>query len=139
MRNNVRATDRSSAMVFNSFTFAVFLPVVLLVYYRLAHRLQNLWLLAAGIVFYGWWDWRFLGLLGATTVLDYIASHRIYAGRNPAVRKAWLLASLTGTLVAALANGTAVPLAAVIAACGVAAFVTHHVGGRRLAVSPSPG
>jgi D-alanyl-lipoteichoic acid acyltransferase DltB (MBOAT superfamily) len=98
VRDNVGSTDRSTAVVFNSFTFAVFLPVVLLVYYRLSHRLQNVWLLAAGIVFYGWWDWRFLGLLGATTVLDYIASHRIHAATTQGVRKRWLLASLTGNL-----------------------------------------
>ncbi len=45
-------------MVFNSFTFALFLPIVLAIYYLLPFRGQNLWLLAAGLVFYGWRGWR---------------------------------------------------------------------------------
>jgi DHA1 family bicyclomycin/chloramphenicol resistance-like MFS transporter len=51
----------------------------------------------------------------------------------------FVLGSMAAALVAVLANGTAVPLAAVIAGCGVAAFVTHHVAGMRSAVSPSAG
>src|SRR6187402_2398989 len=86
-------------MVFNSFVFAVFLPIVLLVYYRLSHRAQNAWLLAAGLLFYGWWDWRFLGLLGITTVLDFVSSNQIDRAIDPKVRRRWLLASLTGNLV----------------------------------------
>jgi D-alanyl-lipoteichoic acid acyltransferase DltB (MBOAT superfamily) len=50
-------------MVFNSITFLIFLAVVLALYYRLGHRLQNWMLLAASYLFYGWWDYRFLGLL----------------------------------------------------------------------------
>jgi D-alanyl-lipoteichoic acid acyltransferase DltB (MBOAT superfamily) len=86
-------------MVFNSFVFAAFLPIVLVVYYRLSHRAQNAWLLAAGLVFYGWWDWRFLGLLGITTILDFVSSNRIYLATDPLVRRRWMLASLTGNLV----------------------------------------
>ena len=86
-------------MVFNSFVFAAFLPIVLLVYYRLSHRAQNAWLLAAGLLFYGWWDWRFLGLLGITTVLDFVSSNQIDRAIDPKVRRRWLLASLTGNLV----------------------------------------
>ena len=50
-------------MVFNSITFLIFVTIVLTVYYRLGHRGQNILLLGASYVFYGWWDWRFLGLL----------------------------------------------------------------------------
>jgi alginate O-acetyltransferase complex protein AlgI len=85
-------------MVFNSFTFALFLPLVLAVYYLLPLRGQNLWLLAAGLVFYGWWDWRFLALLGITTILDFVASNRIGDSKDPRVRRLWLIASLTGNL-----------------------------------------
>jgi alginate O-acetyltransferase complex protein AlgI len=85
-------------MVFNSFIFAAFLPILLVVYYRLSHRAQNVWLLAAGLLFYGWWDWRFLGLLGITTILDFVSSNQIHRASDPVVRRRWLLASLTGNL-----------------------------------------
>ena len=61
-------------MLFNSFEFAVFLPVVFLCYWALQRnnpRAQNVWLLAASYVFYGWWDWRFLGLLLLSSVTDF--------------------------------------------------------------------
>lgn len=58
-------------MIFNSVEFAILFAVVLTVYWRLRHRQQNLWLLAASYLFYGWWDWRFLGLMVLSTVVDY--------------------------------------------------------------------
>lgn len=61
-------------MVFNSLDFAVFLPVVFAIYWLLGAariRPQNAFLLASSYVFYGWWDWRFLGLIAASTVLDF--------------------------------------------------------------------
>jgi DHA1 family bicyclomycin/chloramphenicol resistance-like MFS transporter len=79
-------------------------------------------------------------VLPNTTALA-MAPHGTVAGSASALLGTvqFVLASLTGALVAALANGTPVPLAAVIAGCGVAAFVSHHVGGRRSAASPSAG
>ena len=62
-------------MLFNSADYALFLPLVLLVYVllrRVGLRAQNAWLLVASYVFYGWWDWRFLGLLFGTTLNDYL-------------------------------------------------------------------
>ncbi len=58
-------------MLFNSLSFLVFLPCVWLLYKASSHRRQNLLLLAASYVFYGWWDYRFLSLLGISTVVDY--------------------------------------------------------------------
>ena len=55
-------------MLFNSADYALFLPLVLLVYVLLRRaglRAQNAWLLVASYVFYGWWDWRFVFLLAA--------------------------------------------------------------------------
>jgi MFS transporter, DHA1 family, multidrug resistance protein len=79
-------------------------------------------------------------VLPNTTALA-MAPHGKVAGSASALLGTvqFVLASVTGALVAALANGTPVPLAAVIAGCGVAAFVSHHVGGRRSATSPSVG
>ncbi len=58
-------------MLFNSWVFAGFLAVVLPLYYLLRFRAQNIMLVAASYVFYGAWDFRFLGLLLLSTVMDY--------------------------------------------------------------------
>jgi DHA1 family bicyclomycin/chloramphenicol resistance-like MFS transporter len=79
-------------------------------------------------------------VLPNTTALA-MAPHGQVAGSASALLGTiqFVLASLTGALVSAFADGTPVPLAAVIAGCGVAAFLSHHVGGMRSAVSPSAG
>lgn len=81
-------------MWFNSFSFWLFLAVVLLVYHRLGHRLQNRFLLLASYVFYGSWDWRFLFLILFTTGFDYVAAGRIAASSDAGVRKRWATASV---------------------------------------------
>ncbi|MDR2840323.1 MAG: MBOAT family protein [Paludibacter sp.] len=61
-------------MLFNSLTFAIFLPIVFLLYWFVFHRnmrLQNLFVVVASYVFYGWWDWRFLFLIIFTTACSY--------------------------------------------------------------------
>ena len=58
-------------MVFNSLHFVWFFLVVYAVYRLLPHRLQNWLLLIASYYFYAAWDWRFLGLLLASTIVDY--------------------------------------------------------------------
>ncbi len=63
-------------MIFNSIEFAVFLPVVFLLYWFVFNknlRLQNLFVVAASYVFYGWWDWRFLFLIAFTSFCSYAA------------------------------------------------------------------
>jgi len=79
-------------------------------------------------------------VLPNTTALA-MAPHGQVAGSASALLGTiqFVLGSLTGALVGAFANGTAVPLAAVIAGCGVAAFITHHAAGMRSAASPSAG
>jgi len=59
-------------VVFNSLQYALFLPVVFVIYWQLGRRAQNLLLLFASWLFYGLWDWRFLGLMWLTTVVDYL-------------------------------------------------------------------
>jgi alginate O-acetyltransferase complex protein AlgI len=73
-------------MVFNSFQYAVFLPGVLLVYWRLRHRGQNLLLLAASWLFYALFDWRFLGLMLLSTATDYTVG-RVLAGTTDGRRR----------------------------------------------------
>jgi alginate O-acetyltransferase complex protein AlgI len=69
-------------MVFNSLHFAIFFVVVLTVVSVLRNRVtaRNAFLLACGYYFYGWWDWRFLGLLAFTTCFDYFCGRMLGDG-----------------------------------------------------------
>lgn len=60
-------------MLFNSFEFLVFLPVVFLLYWFVfrERRWQNMLVVVASYIFYGWWDWRFLLLIVLTSVFSY--------------------------------------------------------------------
>ena len=62
-------------MLFNSLQFALFLPVVFIIYWLLRRSLrwQNLLVLAASYLFYGWWDWRFLLLIAFTSACSYLS------------------------------------------------------------------
>lgn len=88
-------------MLFNSAEYFLFLAACLGVYFALSHRWQNVWLLAASYTFYGAWDWRFLGLILASTLIDFFAggaiAHAREAGRLPRMRLA-LVISLTANL-----------------------------------------
>jgi alginate O-acetyltransferase complex protein AlgI len=68
-------------MIFNSIEFFLFLPIVYLIYCRLSHRRQNIFLLAASYFFYGWWDIRFLYLITLSTSVDYCAGILIDKGK----------------------------------------------------------
>jgi alginate O-acetyltransferase complex protein AlgI len=85
-------------MLFNSLEFVVFFALVYGLYIVLQHRYQNILLLAASLLFYGWWDWRFLLLLLLAAVVDYFVSHRVEASSDPRVRRAWLTVSLVSNL-----------------------------------------
>src|ERR1035437_1887296 len=81
-------------MLFDTPIYFVFLVLVVLVYWRLKWRGQNVFLLAASYFFYGWWDWRFLLLMIGSTTIDFIIAKKIEETSNPANRKLLLIASL---------------------------------------------
>ena len=62
-------------MLFNSFEFLLFLPIVFLLYWFVfrRRRWQNLLIVVASYVFYGWWDWRFLLLIALTSLCSYVS------------------------------------------------------------------
>lgn len=71
-------------MLFNSLPFILgFMPIVLVGFYAIervrGHEAGLLWLVAASVVFYGWWDWRLVGLLAASVVVNYAVSLGIAA------------------------------------------------------------
>ncbi len=85
-------------MVFNSVHFVVFFVVVYGLYRALPHRAQNWLLLGASYYFYAAWDWRFLGLLIGSTVIDFLCGLYISSRDDHRQRKFALLVSLTFNL-----------------------------------------
>lgn len=81
-------------MLFNTLDFALFLAVVLVFYHALSRRWQNLFLLGASYFFYASWDWRFLGLLVLSTLVDFVVGARIASTDLPRRRRALLTLSL---------------------------------------------
>ncbi len=85
-------------MLFNSLQFAAFFAVVYALYRVLPHRAQNVMLLAASYLFYSAWDWRFLGLLLGSTVIDFQVARYISGERSRPKRRLALLLSLVYNL-----------------------------------------
>ncbi len=84
-------------MIFNSIAFITFLPIVFIIYWSLKNKslvYQNLVLLIASYVFYGWWDWRFLSLIAFSTIADFIVGIKINSAKTKNARKCFLLISL---------------------------------------------
>lgn len=84
-------------MLFNSIDFAVFLPIVFLLYWLLANKslkLQNALIVLASYVFYGWWDWRFLSLILFSTLVDYTIGRKLKSEKNQTKRKILLWTSI---------------------------------------------
>lgn len=85
-------------MLFNSLAFLAFFPAVLAIYFSLPVRLRNVGLLLASYFFYGCWDWRFLGLLALSTVVDFYCARWMDASDSPKYRKRLLWVSLSVNL-----------------------------------------
>jgi len=84
-------------MLFNSISFAIFLPIVFSLYWFMTNKnlkLQNLLLLVASYYFYACWDWRFMFLLMFSTFLDYYTGLKIEESKNQNLRKFWLWLSV---------------------------------------------
>jgi len=83
-------------MLFNSIEFAIFLPIIFALYWALKRdlKLQNLLLLAASYVFYGWWDWRFLSLIAFSSMVDYFVGLQMGKAEEQSRRKLLLWVSI---------------------------------------------
>ena len=84
-------------MLFNSIDFAIFLPLVFFVYWGVFNnklKLQNIVLLIASYVFYGWWDWRFLSLIIFSSLVDFYVAKNLEKSSNPKTRKHLLYLSI---------------------------------------------
>jgi D-alanyl-lipoteichoic acid acyltransferase DltB (MBOAT superfamily) len=74
-------------MLFNSIAYLVFVPVVFMLYWFVCKglKVQNMLVIGASYVFYGWWDWRFLSLLVLTSLSSYWSG--LLLSRYEGVRK----------------------------------------------------
>ncbi len=87
-------------MSFCTAIFLVFLPAVFALHWAGRGRgWQNGVLLVASYAFYGWWDWRFCGLMLGSSVLDYAVARRVHAETRENARKRWVLAAVGVHLV----------------------------------------
>lgn len=85
-------------MFFNSFSFAIFLPIVFVLYWFVFNKTkstQNAVLIIASYYFYSCWDWRFLFLLVFSTFLDYYTGIRIEKAKTELGRKFWFWLSIS--------------------------------------------
>jgi D-alanyl-lipoteichoic acid acyltransferase DltB (MBOAT superfamily) len=84
-------------MLFNSIDFAIFLPIVFILYWFATDKnlkLQNFLIVVASYLFYGWWDWRFLSLILISTLIDYSIGIRLSKEENISKRKIFLWISI---------------------------------------------
>jgi alginate O-acetyltransferase complex protein AlgI len=84
-------------MLFNSIDFAIFLPIVFLLYWFGTNKnlqIQNILIVAASYLFYGWWDWRFLSLILFSTIVDYTVGQKLGREENQTKRKIFLWTSI---------------------------------------------
>ncbi len=83
-------------MLFNSFEFLLFLPIVFLLYWFVFGsyapkwfawlsnlKMQNFFIIVVSYIFYGWWDWRFLLLIALTTICSYVSGILISRVSSP--------------------------------------------------------
>ncbi len=84
-------------MLFNSIEFLLFLPTVFFLYWFVSKEkagAQNLLLIVASYIFYGWWDWRFLLLIMASTLVDFYVGQQIHKADKQRGKKKWLWVSI---------------------------------------------
>lgn len=82
-------------MLFNSFEFLVFLPIVFLLYWFVfrTRKWQNLLVVVASYTFYGWWDWRFLFLIALTSICSFASGWLIEHYEGHRQRQRWVSAA----------------------------------------------
>ena len=84
-------------MLFNSLDFALFFPAVFILYWFVTNKnlkAQNILIVISSLIFYGWWDWRFLSLLLFSALVDYFVGLSLQHENDLRKRKLLLCVSL---------------------------------------------
>ena len=79
-------------MLFNSLEFAIFLPLVFMIYWFVLQKnlkLQNLFIVVVSYIFYGWWDYRFLFLIALTSFCSWLSGVLIEKVRTRSTPPTW--------------------------------------------------
>ena len=87
-------------MLFNSLDFAIFFPILFILYWLVSKNLtlRNILILVSSYIFYGWWDARFLLLIVISSLVDFIVGQKLHKTKIAKRRKLLLLLSLTVNL-----------------------------------------
>ncbi|MFH0735507.1 MAG: MBOAT family O-acyltransferase [bacterium] len=88
-------------MLFNSIDFAIFLPIVFILYWFVTNKnlkLQNALIVVSSFLFYGWWDWRFLILMIGSASVDYFVGLSLVKQENKFKRQMLALCSIVVNL-----------------------------------------
>jgi len=94
-----RAYGSGPSMTFTTLTFLLFLALFFPLYWALRNRTaQNLLIVAGSYFFYGWWDWRFCGLMLVSSLLDYFAGLALNHPTAPRQRRAILFTAMAGNI-----------------------------------------
>lgn len=84
-------------MFFNSIEYALFLPIVFILYwfvFKKSYKSQNILLVISSYFFYACWDWRFMFLLAFSTILDFVSGLQIHKANSKLTKKIWLVLSV---------------------------------------------
>ena len=90
-------------MLFISIEYIIFLPIVFLIYWTIGYmaindslklRLQNVFVVIASYVFYGWWDWRFLLLIICTSFCSWGSGLLIEKAQTHNCSKFWMISNI---------------------------------------------
>lgn len=85
-------------MLFNSFDFMLFFPIVALLYYLVPYRFRYLWLLASSYYFYMSWNPKYAALIAASTGITYASGLLIGKEEGNRKKKLWVAASFLSNL-----------------------------------------
>jgi len=85
-------------MRFNELPFFVFIALFFILYFQTKGRVRLFFLLLSSYFFYGWWDWRFLGVLWGSTAFNYLITKKLADTVEEKYRSRWLAVSMAGNL-----------------------------------------
>lgn len=88
-------------MLFNSIEFVLFFPIILILYWGIFNRslkLRNVFLLIVSYTFYGWWDYRFLGLIALSSLVDFLCGKWIFQAKTQRIKLVFLVTSLAANM-----------------------------------------
>jgi len=86
-------------MIFNSFEFLLFFPFVIFIYFLISHKYRWIFLLAASLFFYMYWNPIYILLIFISTLVDYLAGLLIFKNRKQKSKYLFLVISLTLNLL----------------------------------------